>query len=82
MSSAAICVSEDRTFSRSDSLIPPVCREAQNLLEDSGQVVFEGDPASISDVDAVAQTMLNALGIPEVSMHFPFDSRQCRFQHE
>ncbi len=28
--------------------------------------MFEGDPASLSDVEAIAQTMLNALGLPEV----------------
>jgi hypothetical protein len=40
---------------------------AQQLLEKSGgEVVFEGDPASLSDVDSVAQTMLAAMGVPEV----------------
>lgn len=38
---------------------------AQQLLEDNGEVVFEGNPASLSDVDSVVQTMLAAMGIPE-----------------
>lgn len=42
---------------------------AQELLEKSGgEVVFEGDPASVSDVDSVAQAMLAAMGVPEVHM--------------
>ena len=45
---------------------------AQELLEKGGgEVVFEGDPASISDVDSVAQAMLAAMGVPEV--HALFD---------
>lgn len=40
---------------------------AQQLLEQGGgEVVFEGDPASLSDVDSVAQAMLAAMGVPEV----------------
>lgn len=39
---------------------------AQELLEGSGEVVFEGDPASVSDMDAVVQQMLAAMGMPEV----------------
>lgn len=44
---------------------------AQQLLEDNGEVVFEGNPASLSDVDSVVQTMLAAMGIPEVRPCWP-----------
>jgi hypothetical protein len=58
----------------------PCCRNqeaAQELLEKGGgEVVFEGDPASISDVDSVAQAMLAAMGVPEVRL--PLNSSHAR----
>ena len=51
---------------------------AQQLLEQGGgEVVFEGDPASLSDVDSVAQAMLAAMGVSEVRsllMHIAYEA--------